>query len=387
MLLVACAGCAASSREARREARQLVAQAEETVLRSLGSRDADERLRATRLVVELRDPRLDPVLPERLVDPDARVRAQAAVALAGHAAARQVLVAALAGDDVEARRIATSAVLATADATPWLERLAADPSPSVRAELAAVLAGGKPGDLAPALLERLVSDADPSVRAAAVRAWAAAGGRRGREVVARALDDAALPVRLAALAALRDAAPEPRLLALGGGADRYLALRAAVQLSRRGRVEPALAAVQRAAEDARPEVRVAAMNAAGELGAAAVEVARARLVDPELEVRLAATRALVTLGHAEEARPLLRTALTSPRALDAADALARLGDAQGRAFLEAALASADVQPRRQALALLAPLPGAQPLIGRALSDRDATVRLLAAETLLRRAFR
>src|SRR5439155_1510976 len=81
----------------------------------------------------------------------------------------------------------------------------------------------------------------------------------------RALADPSLSVRLAALGAwarlARDEAT-PRLVALAAASDRYLALRAAVQLARRGQATAALAAVRVAAGDPDPDVRAAAMNAA-----------------------------------------------------------------------------------------------------------------------------
>jgi hypothetical protein len=84
---------------------------------------------------------------------------------------------------------------------------------------------------------------------------------------------------------------------------------------------------------------------------------------------------------------VLRAALGGPHALEAADELARLGDAQGRAVLDAELAASEPARRRVALAYLAPLPGARGLLERALADVDAEVRLSAAASVLRRFYR
>ena len=70
-----------------------------------------------------------------------------------------------------------------------------------------------------------------------------------------------------------------------------------------------------------------------------------------------------------------------------ADELARLGNPLGRATLERALGSADAFERRRAVSLLAPLPGSLLLLEHALADIDPDVRLSAAESLLRRAYR
>jgi hypothetical protein len=79
-------------------------------------------------------------------------------------------------------------------------------------------------------------------------------------------------------------------------------------------------------------------------------------------------------------------ALATPLALDAADELARAGEAEGRQVLESAARHPDAAVRRRALARLALLSPATPLV-RALDDADASVRLSAAVAILRRALR
>ena len=166
-----------------------------------------------------------------------------------------------------------------------------------------------------------------------------------------------------------------------------MALRAAVQLSRAGREQAALDAVRAAADDRNPAVRAAAMNAAGELGRDGNALATAHLRDADVDVRLAAARAVIATGPRDAALPALVSALSTPRRLDAADELARLGDARGLAALQASARAADPIERRIALALLAPLPAARDALVAALGDADADIRLDAAGALLRRIFR
>jgi HEAT repeat protein len=236
------------------------------------------------------------------------------------------------------------------------------------------------------------------VRGQALAGLATLGDRGALGVVAQSLEDPSLGVRLAALGALvrlgrNEIASQtlPRLLALAaprdGGPDRFLALRAAVQLSRAGRMTAALPAVRAAAADRDASLRAAAMNAAGELGADGAALAQAHLRDPDLDVRLAAARAVIAGGQRNAALPILVAALATPRRLDAADELARLGDARGVDALRASARAADTDERHLAILLLAPLPAGKGTLIAALSDRDAAVRLDAAGALLRRLFR
>jgi HEAT repeat protein len=343
--------------------------AENVVTASLRATDPGERLQATWIAA--RDPALKDALPPRLEDADAQVRAVAAVALR----ARPVLEALLRGQDAPARAIAVEGVAALADATTWLTTLAADANPSVRARVAAFLRDQ-------GLIGRLAADSDPGVRAAAVGAMRERGML---SLIEAALADTALGVRLAALSSLVRLDPTPvRLAALGAGTDRFLALRAAVQLRKLGDTARAVEAVRTAAADPHGPVRVAAMNAAGELGEDGAALARPALADPSHEVRLAAARALIATGHPDEARPVLAAALPD---LDAAEELARLGDPRGVAPLEAAVHSKSPELRRRALPRYALTPSSRAGLVQALDDGDAGVRLTAAEILIRRAVR
>ena len=387
------AAVAASQKLGGLDDRRLRVAAETVVWTALQSPDAEQRVRAARVALSVEAPALDREMPRRLIDSDPRVRALAAVLLAPQAPeARQVLAAALKSSDPAARLIALDGIGYLDDLPALLTRLANDADPQVRARVASELGARNPRELVETLLRKLLSDGDAGVRAAAIRAVGVRGDRALSAEVERALEDPSLGTRLAALSAItRFGTSASRLAALGSGADHYLALRAAVQLHRLGKLEQALAAVPTAAADRRPEVRAAAMNAAGELGPAGAALALPLLRDPDREVRFAAARALIAAGQPAAALPFLIAAVSTqpalPFALDAADELARLGNPLGRATLERALGSADAFERRRAVSLLAPLPGSLLLLEHALADIDPDVRLSAAESLLRRAYR
>ena len=382
-------GCTAMQREAH-----IRHEAEAVVWSAMAASSAATREHATRIVADVADPTLDRGLGTRLGDPSPSVRATAAVALIREMpVATDVLRGVLDGNDAAAKVIAIDAIGALSGGKARLATLAADPDVRVRARVATAIAQWRPDD-AHALLSKLAHDEDPGVRGQALAGLAQYGDRAALGEIAQALDDPSLPVRLAALGALvrlgRDAVGN-QLLALDSGArsssDRYVALRAAVQLSRAGREQAALPEVRAAAEDRNPAVRAAAMNAAGELGRDGNALATAHLRDPDVDVRLAAARAVIATGPRDAALPALLSALSTSRRLDAADELARLGDTRGFAALQSSARSSDPIERRIALSLLAPLPDGRDALVAALDDRDADIRLDAAGALLRRMFR
>jgi HEAT repeat protein len=397
VLLVVASGCSALQRQAR-----VRHEAEAVVWSAMGAPSAELREHATRIVADVADPTLDRGLGTRLGDPSPSVRATAAVALISQQPlAADVLRAVLDGNDASAKVIAIDAIGALDDGKARLPKLAADGDVRVRARVATAIAQWKP-EGARALLGTLLHDQDPGVRGQALAGLAQLGDDDALAEVTQALDDPSLGVRLAALGALvrlgRDAIGN-QLLALGSGArstpgatpastiDRYVALRAAVQLSHRGRAQAVLPAVRAAADDRDAAVRVAAMNAAGELGRIGNALAQAHLGDPDVDVRLAAARAAIATGPHDVALPALLSALSTPRRLDAADELARLGDARGLAALQTAARAHDAAERRAAVRLLSPLPAGHDALVAALGDGDADIRLDAAGALLRRLFR
>jgi HEAT repeat protein len=386
VLVILASGCATL-----RDAAQLQRRAEDVVAHGLEAADVDERLQATRIAAEAADPALDPLLARRLCDGDAAVRATAAVALARVTRlAPEVLRAALEGDDAAARVIAVDAVQLLPDWRMRLGTLVADRDLRVRARVATAIGQLHAPD-ARALLGTLAHDADAGVRGQALSGLAALGDRGALADVTRGLDDADLGVRLAALGALVRLGHDdvaPRLLALASSNDRFLAARAAVQLSRVGHATAALAAVRSAAHASDPALRRAALNAAGELGDDGAALAVAALADPDADVRLDAARACLTLHRVDAARPVLAALATNPaQRLDAATELARLGDARGLALLDADARSPDPRRRARALSRLLPLPAGRALFASALADSDGAIRLAAAAIVLGRALR
>jgi HEAT repeat protein len=385
VLLVVASGCTAVQHDAR-----IRRQCEAVVWGALAAPSPEMRQHATRIVADVADPLLDRGLGARLGDAAPAVRATAAVALVRQMPlAADVLRAILDGKDAEAKVIAIDAIGALDGSKALLSQLAADSDVRVRARVATAIAQWKPND-ARALLSALVRDPDAGVRGQALAGLALYGDLGALGEITQALDDSSLGVRLAALGALvrlgRDSIGN-QLIALNSGHDRYVALRAAVQLSHNSGAQAALPAVREAADDPDPAVRVAAMNAAGELGRAGYTLAADHVRDADVDVRLAAARAIIATGRHDSALPALVGALETPRRLDAADELARLGDSRGLLVLQTSAHAADPRERRAALALLAPLPLGYDSIVAALGDSDADVRLDAAGALLRRLFR
>ncbi len=389
VLLGLTAGCASLGDDAR-----VRRQAEGVVWGAMAAPSPELRVQATRIVADVADPLLDRGLGTRLGDPSPSVRATAAVALVQQTPiAASVLQQILDGNDADAKVIAIDAVGALDDGKARLGKLAADGDIRVRARVATAIAQWKP-DGARALLDKLLRDEDAGVRGQALAGLARLGDRDALGEISAALEDRSLGVRLAALGALvrvgRDAVGS-QLLALGSGPrasqDRFVALRAAVQLSRVGVAGATLPVVGAAANDSDPVLRVAAMNAAGELGRQGYALALAHLADPDLDVRLAAARAATATGRHDEALPVLVSALDGPRRLDADDELARLGVVRGLGVLQSAARSPDARDRRAALSLLAPLSAGRDALVAALADPDAEIRLDAAGALLRRLMR
>jgi hypothetical protein len=350
------AGCAATA-----EAGRLRARAEAELVRALERPSPGERRRAIQVAVRVDDPALSARLAAHLGDRDPLIRVTTAAALAPHLdEAARIVAAALDGREPELKRTALAGIRALPDAEARLLGLLPDP--------------------------------DAALRRAAV---AALGDRLPGPALERALGDVDLGVRLAALSVVRAVAPN-RLSLIARSDDLLLALRAAVLARIPDR---AIAVVARAAAAPRAELRAAAMNAAGELGEAGGALAARLFTDAELGVRLAAARAVVHAYNAtgagahsanarhpavEAALRVFADALVGERRLEAADELARLGDPRGRAVLDAEASDKDAGRRVESLRLLATLPDTLPRFALALDDPDFDVRLIAAESILRR---
>ena len=276
------------------------------------------------------------------------MRATAAAALAPSTeAAHAALRAGLTAPDPQARVAALDGVTALPDGADLAAQAAAVPTEAVRARAAWMLASLKEADA----VEKLTSDVTAGVRAEALRALASLDAHRASRLADHALSDPSLAVRLAALSALARGGDRARLVALAGGAggDRWVALRAAVQL----KDGATLAVIEAAAADPHAALRVAALNAAGELGERGQKIAQSLLGDRDLEVRLAAARALISAagdsGAHKEAAQRVLLALNTPYRLEAADELARLGQPAGRRLLARPPVPPEASARRSAL--------------------------------------
>lgn len=363
-----------------------------TLWQGLHVPSADIKRRSIRAVEKLElEPLAEPVA-ERMGDDDITVQATAAVAiLRSHPDAPYVATMALSSDNPEARAIAIAGIGRKIGAPARDDILAATRDPDARVRRAAVgaLAGIARNADAPRLAEIARTDADGQTRARALRALAEL--RYDAVPAARtALRDDYLGVRLAAVHVLDRAggdATVDELLLLARGDDAFVALRAGVALARRGRTEPALAAVDRALASDQWTVRAAALNAVAEiaspeLGLPIVERAAA---DPAIGVRLAAARALLRFDRKAAAIELFAAGLASDdpgQRLHAAIDLARAGDRRGAETIAALAGHENPDIREQAVWAHVHLGAPTAALAAALADDSAAVRVTAAEVLL-----
>ncbi len=216
-------------------------------------------------------------------------------------------------------------------------------------------------------------------------------------------DTAAAPdllgLHLAAIAVLERAGRTEALQALAATASPVLAVRAAAALRTPGLL---LEAIERGLADTSPSVRQAVLESVRKLPAdQAARLAEERARDRSWGVRLVAARVLLYLddtGHGgmrAGAVSILEAALTEAPArlrLQAAVALAGLGDARGLDAMARFSRSADAGMRENVVASCALVRARQPradrvLLGvlvQALADESPLVRILAAELLVAR---
>jgi HEAT repeat protein len=332
----------------------------------------------------------------RLDDPDEVVRTWAAVALSGTPRGANLLEQQLRSESPAARAHAFRELgrLAREAAVAPLAACVEDPVPQVRAACAAGL--GRTGhQTAWPSLRRLSTDAEREVRRAAVAALGHLRLPRSAEILRRATEDDYLAVRLAAvtaLAGLEDDQPTALLRRLAEGGDSLTALRAGVQLARRGLVQPGLNAIARGLVHRSPATRIAAINAASSVAdRVARRLVRRALRDPQPPVRLAAARALFQTDPAAAlrvAKSVHELTGTQPGMaalrIEAAELLTRSGDLSGRQTLEHLAGRAKAPADRQS-ALRAALrhTSAKQLALAALADPDPRVALVAATWLYR----
>jgi HEAT repeat protein len=265
-------------------------------------------------------------------EPEVAIAAAGALGAIGARGAFQPLLAKLGSPHAMVRQAAVSALnsIGHRDMEWAIATRLTDPDPKVR-ESAARVAGyfGYPSALAP-LLE-LTRDDDENVRRAAIEHVANYDDERAARTIEQAMkDDPAVSVRSAAVRALGVLDTASASSALLRACDdknlwvRYFAVRTA---TRRAENDAKTVAVIRrlAMQDTAPPVRIAAIEALGELKAvqAAADVA-SLTTDAEPEV---ARAALLTLGRigSEEQSAALRDALREGDGVRAGAALESVG--------------------------------------------------------------
>ncbi|MFD9332881.1 fumarate reductase/succinate dehydrogenase flavoprotein subunit [Streptomyces sp. NPDC060028] len=280
-------------------------------------------------------------------------------------------------------------LLALAEESPDLDALRAyleDPDASVRAAAVAAIGESVPEGAGPALAARL-ADAAPAVRAAAAAAL--------RELLEVLPADPELATALhAALAvadpAVRSAALEALRALRLGDAERYARSLADADVEVRIHAVRALVSVDataelaRAAGDPAREVRVAVAKGLASVRGAAPDPLDPLLSDPDPLVRGAALAALASTGCPAPYAGIAVAALADPAwqvRAGAAAALAAAGPQAAVGPLAAALADANADVRKAAvLALLAhrTTPAAAAALDTATADPDADVRAYAS---------
>ena len=371
----------------------------------------------------------------RLIDDDERgllVAATAALARIGDGRAFESLLPLIGDADISVRQGAIGALNSIGHPAMGarVRGLLEDADPHVR-ESAVKIAGyfGYPS-CADALLDRC-RDTDEAVRAAALEHIALLDDDRSVSLLVAAMANDTPRARAAAAQGLAHAQRADAIEALRGGVedvDPWVRYFSVTSLGRQAD-QASLPLLKRvAAEDGAPQVRIAAIDAIGEIGVAsdadAVPMLAAFAEAPDDGLAIAALRALGAVEGASALQPLRRalSAAQPDRRLAAAAAIARRGgppavellrwmaaaDADPqvmRAAIEglsriaigatphaasavAAIATVASDPARRAdaIAALARVPEPViPRVGDALSSREPSVRRAVLEALGRRA--
>ena len=347
---------------------------------------AEVRKAAVKAAARLRLPSLTERVAALIDDRDEGVAATATVAMLGRSGhARRRAESLLASADAGIRAVVVAGVGRKLGEREWLRAALDDESAAVRRAAVSGLGSlAADGDRL-RLLAR--NDPDGTVRAAAMSALRSFSGAASWEVARQGLGDPYIGARLAALSVVASSSNGRALVAqMARSTDYYLALRAAVALRKAGGEAPAETVAGALAHRTWP-VRVAALNALGEIVPAseAVALAEPLLGDPRLEVALAAARVSARLGRSAAAAQLYYRVLSGPREelrLIAATELVRMDDDRGARGL-ALLGKSRSPATRRAAALAHRFTDnvSLPLV-EVLADADAGVRIAAAETML-----
>jgi HEAT repeat protein len=337
------------------------------LLDALAADDAEARKAAAAALGRIGAAAAVPALVALLDEsPEVAVVAAGALGSIGDARAFEPLLARLDDSNAAVRQAAVSAIhsIGHPDTPTRIHALLDHPSPHVR-EAAAKIAGYFGYEACVDPLLALCHDADEGVRRAAVEQLAHLVDPRVHAALAEALDGGTPGVRAAAVRALAhvDAAESlPRLLAACRDADPWVRYYAARSLGRHRRAGAVTSLIALATGDPIPPVRIAAVEALGEIGAADGMAALLPLADDADP--MIARPALAALGQSADPATLapLVAALSADDAglrLAALEALARRADPTAAvAVAELAQRGRDPEERRRALAVLAGTGGA-----------------------------
>lgn len=338
-------------------------------------------------------------LMRALEDPDERVRLQAARALGtgGSLAAVPVMIQWLANLKKEVRSVAVTALgdIGGAEAAAALTRSLSDPDPGVRKDTVRALGAiGRKGNatVVIALIPRLEDD-KAEVRLATISQLEDLGDRRAVIPLVARFGDTGVAVRSAAVRAigkLGDRAAVPALIRLMNDPDESVRMAAVGSLGSLGAVDAidALTEQLNSGGDAyRAKVAYALGQIAGAPGSGASGEDAMRTLVVNLAqapaARRAATDGLRAAGKA--AVPALVAHLQGRLAGDpttAVELLAEAGDPRATATLAAELERGRVEMSKVLRALGGTGdPDALVPVLRALSSKDATIRLAAMEAL------
>jgi HEAT repeat protein len=342
------------------------AAAVDAVLEALATDDDEVRKSAAMVLGRIGSPRAVPALLTVLdAAPDVAVAAAGALGGIGDRRAFEPLLSLFERTEAAVRQAAVSALnsIGHPDMPARVEALLAHPSPRVR-ESAAKIAGyfGYGRCLEPLL--RLCGDPEEVVRRAAVEHLVYLDDPRAAAAVAQALEAETPGVRAAAARALAQVPAEsalPGLLAACRDPDpwvRYYAARSAGQ----HRYPDAIATLGELAHgDPVPPVRIAAVDALGEIGTPATLAAVAPLAeDADPAVARAALAALGRIADPAAVPPLIASLGSGDpeRLLAALGALGRRGAAESVPAVERiARAEGDARARDLAVEVLAQIGG------------------------------
>ena len=337
----------------------------------------------------------------RLLDGPRPARLEAMIALArrGDSSARHYLRGLADSSDAEERSASVLGMDGIEDRALLLERLVAPEREARQVEADRLVDGAPDADVGNALARVARVDPEPGVRAAACRSLGAFD-ELGVDVLRERLSDEAASVRLAAVEALTRASPARAreilgpLLAMPPSPQGIEAARLLSTPSEEGAAldADALAFLRSALHAPDAGLRAQAGVALVGLRDATpfrddLSAALARAVDATAKLSLA--RALLRVGSDGDARRALTEPLShgdGMSAVQAAVALAELGDDDAKTALTAFLVREDAAVRRVAARGLAREANRPEALRPALDDADASVRIAAAGGILAAAY-